>query len=492
MPPLGHFFMKPIRDTFTFDDMLLVPRKSGVFSRKDVDTHAQFSRNITLNIPIVSANMDTVTEARMARFMAEAGGIGIIHRFLPVDQQAEEVRKVKRAENVIIEDPYVIDPEEAVEDAERMMRERGISGLIVVDEKRRVVGIITRRDTLFTQDKHVSVARAMTKRVITAPWRISQKAARDILFVHRIEKLPLVDQKGKLQGLITLKDMLRQGVPSTASKDRRGRLLVGAAVGVKTETKDRSKALLDAGVDVLVVDIAHGHNTRALDTVRMLKRAFPGVEIVGGNVATSQGALDLIKAGADSVKVGVGPGAACITRIVTGVGVPQLSALLGTSSIARKYKVPVIADGGIRNSGDLAKALAAGGSTAMVGSLLAGTDESPGEYVLEDGAGFKLYRGMASRDAAEEKSRLDGSPPARLTDGQAGGGEEGTYRAPEGKSGKVSYRGRAQLIVDDLLSGLRSSMSYLGAKNLDEFQKNAEFVRISPASLRESHSHDMQ
>ncbi|OGF74555.1 IMP dehydrogenase [Candidatus Giovannonibacteria bacterium RIFCSPHIGHO2_02_FULL_46_20] len=470
--------MKLIRETFTFDDVLLVPRRSAVFSRKDVTVRAQFSRNITLTIPLVSANMDTVTEARMARFMAEAGGIGIIHRFLPIDQQAEEVRKVKRAENVVIEDPYVINPEQVIADAERIMRDRGVSGLPVVDEAKRVLGIVTRRDALFTQDKQTKIARAMTKRVITAPRRISQKAARDLLFAHRIEKLPLVDSKGRLCGLITLKDMLRQGASSTASKDRRGRFLVGAAVGVKAETKDRAKALVDAGADVLVVDIAHGHNTRAIETIKKLKRSFPGIEIVGGNVATPDGALDLINSGADSVKVGVGPGAACITRIVTGVGVPQLSALLDIFVVAQKHKIPVIADGGIRNSGDFAKALAAGGSTAMIGSLLAGTDEAPGEYILEDGAGYKLYRGMASRDAALSAAFIHA--------------EREIYRAPEGKSGKVSYRGRAQLIVDDLLSGLRSSMSYLGAKNISEFQKNAEFVRISPAALRESHSHDMK
>lgn len=471
--------MKSIRETFTFDDVLLVPRRSAVFSRSDVSTRVQFSRTIALNIPLVSANMDTVTESRMARFMAETGGIGIIHRFLPIDQQAEEVRKVKRAENIIIEDPYTIGPKQTIKDAERMMHKNGVSGLPVVDDKQRAIGIITRRDALFTQNKQTLVARAMTKRLITAPRRVAQKTARDILFSHRIEKLPLVDRMGKLRGLITLKDILRQSVPSTASKDRRGRLLVGAAIGVKSETKDRTKALLDAGVDVLVVDIAHGHNTRAIETIKKLKRAFHGIEIVGGNVATPQGAIDLMKAGADAVKIGVGPGAACTTRIVTGVGVPQLSALLDISAVAQKSNIPLIADGGIRNSGDLAKALAAGGSTAMIGSLFAGTDEAPGEYVIEDGAGYKLYRGMASRDAAEEKSRLDG------------GWSDGTYRTPEGKSGKVPYRGRAQLVVDDLLSGLRSSMSYLGATNLNEFQKNAEFIGISPAALRESHAHDI-
>ena len=466
--------MKSIRETFTFDDVLLVPRRSGVFSRGDVSTKAWFSRNITLNIPIVSANMDTVTEARMARFMAEAGGLGIIHRFLPIAEQVNEVRKVKRAENVIVEDPYYIEPNATVEDAERIMDGHGVSGLPVVEEKK-VIGIITRRDILFIENKKEKVAKVMTKKVITAPRRVSLKAAKDLLFKHRIEKLPLVDRRWQLKGLVVLKDILRSAAPSFASKDKRGRFMVGAAVGVKEETKARAKELLDAGADVLVVDIAHGHNARALDTIKMLKRKFSGAEIVGGNVATASGALDLIKAGADAVNVGIGPGAACTTRIVTGVGVPQLSALLDIAAISQKHRVPLIADGGIRVSGDLAKALAAGGSTAMIGSLLAGCDEAPGEYILEDGVGYKFYRGMASRDASDDKIKI-------------GGEGNSNYRSPEGKSGKVQYRGKTKLVIDDLLAGLRSSMSYLGAKNLNEFQKNAEFVRITSAALHESQS----
>ena len=467
-----------IKETYTFDDVLLLPRRSKIFSRKDVSLVTQFSRNISLNIPIVSANMDTVTESRMARFMAEAGGLGIIHRFLTIDRQCEEVRKVKRAENVVIEDPYTISKEKSVEDAAKFMNEYGISGLPVLDEKEKVIGIITKKDILFTDSRDKKVWEVMTKKVIFASPKISQERAKKILFEHRIEKLPLISSGGFLKGLITLKDILRKSSSNTTSHDKRGRLLVGAAIGVKEDTIDRTRALLEEGVDVLVLDIAHGHNERALNTIKLLKKKFPGAEIVGGNVATPLGTLDLIKAGADAVKVGIGPGAACITRIVTGVGVPQLTAVLETSKISKKYNVPIIADGGIRNSGDLSKALAAGAHTAMIGSLFAGCEESPGEYILEDGASFKLYRGMASRDASKEKIRLDGI-------------QDDLSRAPEGKSGKVPFKGKAKSVVDDLIGGLRSSMSYLGAKNLEEFRKNAEFIRIGQAGLRESHSHDM-
>jgi len=462
-----------MREGYTFDDVLLEPQRSGVFSRKDVNTRAKFSKNITLNTPIVSANMDTVTEHRMARFMAEGGGIGIIHRFLSIERQANEVRRVKRAENVVIEDPYTINAESDVSGAERVMSEKGVSGLPVLNSSGKVVGIITRRDILFTEEKNKKVSDAMTKKVITGNPKIVLSAAKKILFAHRIEKLPLVDRVGKLRGLITLKDILKQGNGKLASKDKKGRFLVGAALGVKSDTLERAKALLDAGADALVLDIAHGHNERALETVRLLKKKFKGAEIIGGNVATSKGTIDLIKAGADAVKVGIGPGAACTTRIVTGVGVPQLTAILECAKAAAKYKVPIIADGGIRNSGDFSKAFAAGASAVMIGSLLAGTDESPGEYIFEEGVGYKLYRGMASREAAPNAG-------------------DDMYRAPEGKSGKVPYRGRAKNVLDDLIAGLRSSMSYLGAKNLREFQKNAKFIKITSAALRESHPHGVK
>lgn len=464
-----------MREAYTFDDVLLEPQRSGVFSRRDVNTEARFSKHITLNLPIVSANMDTVTESRMARFMAEEGGIGIIHRFLPISRQAEEVRLVKRAESALIDDPYTIFPESEVSDAKKFMDQKHVSGLPVIDEKRKVVGIITRRDILFCENMNMKVKDAMTKKVITAERRVKIADAKKLLFKYRIEKLPLVDKSGKLKGLITLKDILRQDSGNRASKDKRGSFLVGAALGVKNDTLERAIALLDAGADALVVDIAHGHNERALQTVRLLKKKFPGAEIIGGNVATSKGTVDLIMAGADAVKIGIGPGAACTTRIVTGVGVPQLTAIMDCAEAATKYKIPIIADGGIKNSGDLSKAMAAGASTVMIGSLFAGTDESPGEYILEDGAGYKLYRGMASRDAADDKIKIDGTSAS-------------SYSAPEGKSGKVPYRGRAKNVLDDLIAGLRSSMSYLGAKNLHEFQKNAKFIRVTQSSLRESNT----
>ncbi|OGF62519.1 IMP dehydrogenase [Candidatus Giovannonibacteria bacterium RIFCSPLOWO2_01_FULL_44_40] len=461
-----------MREGYTFDDVLLEPQRSGVFSRKDVSTEAQFSRNIRLNLPVVSANMDTVTEAKMARFMAESGGIGIIHRFLNIERQADEVRRVKRAESAVIEDPYTIFVDTEFGEAKKLMEEKSVSGLPVLDRAGKLVGIITRRDILFSENGG-KVRDIMTKKVISAHPKIKLADAKKIMFQHRVEKLPLVDRTERLKGLITLKDILKQANGKLASKDKKGRLLVGAALGVKGDTFERAKALLNAGADVLVVDIAHGHNERALDTIKFLKKKFSGVEIVGGNVATPKGTIDLIKAGADAVKVGIGPGAACTTRIVTGVGVPQLTAILECAKAAAKYKVPIIADGGIRNSGDFSKALAAGASTVMIGSLFAGTDESPGEYVLEDGAGYKLYRGMASRDAAPNAG-------------------DGAYRAPEGKSGKVPYRGRAKNVLDDLIAGLRSSMSYLGAKSLRDFQKNAKFIKITSATLRESHIHDMK
>lgn len=464
-----------MKEAYTFDDVLLEPQRSLVFSRRDVNTETRFSKHITLNLPIVSANMDTVTESRMARFMAEMGGIGIIHRFLPISRQAEEVRLVKRAESALIDDPYTIFLESEVADAKKIMDQKHVSGLPVIDEKRKVVGIITRRDILFCENLNAKVKDAMTKKVITAERRVKIADAKKLLFKYRIEKLPLVDKSGKLKGLITLKDILRRDGSNRASKDKRGRFLVGAALGVKDDTLERARALLDAGADALVVDIAHGHNERAIQTVRFLKKKFSGVEIVGGNVATAKGTIDLIKVGADAVKVGIGPGAACTTRIVTGVGVPQLTAIIDCAEVALKYKIPIIADGGIKNSGDLSKALAAGASTVMIGSIFAGTDEAPGEYILEDGAGYKLYRGMASRDAADDKMKMDGIGAS-------------SYSAPEGKSGKVPYRGRAKNVLDDLAAGLRSSMSYLGAKNLSEFQKNAKFIRVTPSSLRESNT----
>ncbi|MEK7566728.1 MAG: IMP dehydrogenase [Patescibacteria group bacterium] len=469
-----------MKEGLTFDDVLLIPKKSRVFSRKDVSLKIQFSRNIELSTPIVSANMDTVTESRMARFLAEAGGIGIIHRFLSIEQEVEEVKKVKRAENIVIDDPYTIYPHQTIAEARKIMGGDSVSGLLVVDEKKRLLGIITLRDILFENDDAKNVSEVMTKKVITAPVNISSSKAKEILHKYRIEKLPLVSKNGVVKGLITSKDILKKSQNSITSKDKKGRLLVGAAIGVKDDALARTKSLLDAGADAIVIDIAHGHNIRAMETVKILKKKFRGIEIIAGNVATAEGTIDLIKAGADAVKVGIGPGAACTTRVVTGVGVPQLTAIMDSVRAASKFGVPIIADGGVKNSGDFSKALAAGASSVMIGSLFAGTDEAPGEYIIEDGVAYKLYRGMASRDAAQDKIKLDAS-----TGLSTGGGADGFSRSPEGKAGRVTYRGSAKNVIGDLIGGLRSSMSYLGAKNIKEFSQNAEFIKITPASFKE-------
>ncbi|MDA1334576.1 MAG: IMP dehydrogenase [bacterium] len=464
-----------IRDGLTFNDVLLVPKKSEVFSRKDIDTKAYLTRLVSIHVPIVSANMDSVTEFQMARAMAENGGIGIIHRFLSIEDQVEEVAKVKRAENTVIEDPYTVHPDYTLFDARRFMESKSISGAIVVDDKKKLVGIITSRDLLFEQDDRKLVKNVMTQKVITGEPRISLDKAIDLLHTHRIEKLPLVTKAGTLRGLITLKDVLKRIKYPHSSKDKKGRLMVGAAVGVKDDTLKRTDALLRAGVDIIVVDIAHGHNTRAITTTKQIKRKFgKKCQLIAGNVATPRAAEDLIKAGADGIKVGIGPGAACTTRIVTGVGVPQLTAIQDVISVTKKLKIPIIADGGIGNSGDFAKAIAAGAQTAMIGSLLAGCEESPGEYVMENGSAYKHYRGMASYEASSEKVRIDG------------GGKDGFWRAPEGRSGKVPYRGKTSGVLNDLMAGLRSSMSYLGAHNLSEFSKNAEFIKMSPSGMKES------
>lgn len=467
-----NLLMATLREGLTFDDVLLVPRKSRVFSRKDISLQTQFSRHIKLSMPLVSANMDTVTESQMARFMAEAGGIGIIHRFLPIEHQVEEVRRVKRAENVIIDDPYTIEPHHTLAYTRDYMAQLGISGLLVTDEKKRLVGIVTSRDLMLESDIKRKIRHIMTTSVISAHPTITLDNAKELLLKNRIEKLPLVSKNGVIKGLITLKDILKRAQNPAASKDKRGRLLVGAALGIKDDIFDRAKALLDTGVDVLVLDVAHGHTVRVIDAVKSLRGKFGNIEIVAGNVATADGVKDLVRAGVDGVKVGIGPGAACTTRIVAGVGVPQLTALLDAKRTSKKSGIPIIADGGIKNSGDFAKAIATGAETVMIGSLLAGTEEAPGEYMIEDGAAFKLYRGMASREASQDKIRIDNTA-------------DGFERAPEGRSGRVSYRGHAQKVISDLTSGLRSAMSYLGAENLRAFHNNADFIKISKAGYKE-------
>ncbi|MCS6768010.1 MAG: IMP dehydrogenase [Candidatus Nitrosocaldus sp.] len=474
-----------IREGLTFDDVLLVPKRSSVVSRSHVNLRTRLSRRISLNIPIVSANMDTVTEANMAIAMAREGGIGIIHRFMSVEQQVNEVRKVKRAENIIIEQPYTIRQEQSLADAIELMNEYGVSGLLVVDHDERLVGILTRRDIMFeSRTGEKRVYDAMTKNVISARHTITLDEAKEILHKYRIEKLPLVDEHNRVRGLITAKDILRREQYPLAAKDRKGRLLVGAAVGVKGDYMERTDKLLDAGADVIVVDIAHGHSENAIDAIKRIKKAYPDCELIAGNVATAQGAKDLIDVGVDAVKVGVGSGSICITRIVTGSGVPQLTAIMDCARLAREYDVPVIADGGIRNSGDITKALAAGAETVMVGSLLAGTDESPGVSITKNGKRYKIYRGMASFYASlGRKMREEGA--LNIED------DLNDY-VPEGVEALVEYKGSVVEIVRQLAGGLRSGFSYCGARSIEELHRNAEFIKMTMAGYIESMPHDVK
>ena len=397
------------KEGLTFDDVLLVPKYSDITSRSQTDLTTKLSRNITLNIPFVSANMDTVTESSMAVAMARAGGIGIIHRFLTIEEQANEVLKVKRSGSVMIENPYTISSDKSIQDALDYAEDKEISGLLVTDSNSKLVGIVTERDLLFA-GSNGTIADVMTKDVVTAKPGVSLDEAKDILHKHRVEKLPIVDDSGVVQGLITSKDITNNTDYPNASKDKKGRPLVGAAVGVKGDFLERSESLLNAGADVLVVDIAHGHSENAISTVRNIKKAFPDCELIAGNIATAQGAEDLIKAGVDAVKVGVGSGSICITRVITGSGVPQLTAVMDCAKIGNDYGIPIISDGGTRTSGDATKALAAGASSVMVGSMLGGTDESPGTVLTKNGKRFKVYRGMASLAASiGRKSKETGS-----------------------------------------------------------------------------------
>ena len=473
----------PIRDALTFDDVLLVPKRSPVRSRRDVDLSTNLSKNIKLNIPIVSANMDTVTESAMAISMAHNGGIGIIHRFMPIERQVEEVQKVKRAESVIIEHPYTTGPNATMADAKRMMQEKGVNGLLVVDTKGKLLGILTARDLLFENNESRRVSELMTpmEKLHTAQAGASIDDARQLLRKYKIEKVPLVDDEGYLRGLITSKDMVTLAERPQACKDSKGQLIVGAAVGIREGYLDRARALVDAGVDVIVVDVAHGHSEWVLEVVRKLKKELGGVDVIAGNVATPEGTKDLIVAGADAVKVGIGSGSICITRIVTGAGVPQLTAIMECAEAARALNVPIIADGGIRNSGDITKALAAGASSVMIGRMLAGTDESPGVTVMRNGRKYKLHRGMASVGASMKRGAPESEDDSALLD----------YVA-EGIEAFVPYRGDSHEIITQLVGGVRSGLSYCGARTLAELRQNASFVRLSPAALKESYPHDVE
>jgi IMP dehydrogenase len=470
------------KEGLTFDDVLLVPKYSDITSRSQTNLSTKLSRNISINIPFVSANMDTVTESAMATTMARAGGIGIIHRFLTIKEQANEVLKVKRSGSVMIENPYSINSEKSIQDAHDYAEEKEISGLLVTDVNSKLVGIVTERDLLFA-NSNGTIRDIMTKDVVTAKPGVTLDEAKEILHKHRVEKLPIVDDSGIVKGLITSKDITNNTDFPNASKDKKGRPLVGAAVGVKGDFLERSESLLDAGADVLVVDIAHGHSENAMNTVRNIKKAFPDCELIAGNIATAQGAEDLIKAGVDAVKVGVGSGSICITRVITGSGVPQLTAVMDCAKIGNDHGVPIISDGGTRTSGDATKALASGASSVMVGSMLGGTDESPGTVLTKNGKRFKVYRGMASLAASiGRKSKETGS--LSFDD------DLNDYVA-EGVEAMVPYKGTVVDILKQLSGGVRSGLSYCGAHTISQMQENAEFIKMSRAGFAESQPHDV-
>lgn len=468
------------KEGLTFDDVLLIPNKTDVLPR-DVDVSTRLTDKIKLNIPLISAGMDTVTEAPMAIALARQGGIGIIHKNMKIEEQAEEVDRVKRSESGVITNPFYLHPDHKVYDAEELMAKYRISGVPIVDEKRKLVGIITNRDLRFVHDYSTPISEVMTKEnLVTAPVGTTLKEAEGILQKYKIEKLPLVDENGVLKGLITIKDIEKATLFPHAAKDDQGRLLAGAAVGVSQDTFKRAAALVEAEVDVLVVDTAHGHSRGVLETVAKLRKMFPDLVIVAGNVATAEGTRDLIEAGASIVKVGIGPGSICTTRIVAGIGVPQITAIYDCATAAREYGVPIIADGGIRYSGDIVKAIAAGAHAVMLGSLFAGCEESPGESEIYQGRRFKVYRGMGSLGAmqAGSKDRYFQENERKLV--------------PEGIEGRVPYKGPVADTVYQLIGGLRAGMGYCGVKNLDELRENTRFIRITNASLRESHPHDIQ
>jgi IMP dehydrogenase len=472
---------KIILEGLTFDDVLVIPRHSQVLPR-DVDTSTQFTKNLRLNIPIVAAAMDTVTESRLAIAMAREGGIGIIHKNLTIAQQAAEVKKVKRSESGMILDPVTLQPDATLAEAVQLMKEHKIGGIPVVSGQNQLMGIITNRDLRFEKDLTRKVSQVMTSQnLITAPHGTDLKGAQDILEKHKIEKLPIVDDQQILHGLITFKDIQKVKNYPKAVKDAHGRLLVGAAVGVTPDTMDRVDALVKAGVDVVAIDTAHGHSQGVINQVREVKNKYPDLQIIAGNIATGEAAKALADAGADAVKVGVGPGSICTTRIIAGIGMPQLTAVMEAANALQGTGVPVIADGGIRYSGDIVKALVAGANTIMAGGLFAGTEESPGETSFFDGRKVKSYRGMGSIEAMK-----DGSKDRYFQDAE----DEVAKLVPEGIVGTVAYKGHLSEVIYQLVGGIRAGMGYCGAPNMTELQKSG-FVRITNAGMRESHPHDI-
>lgn len=468
------------KEGLTFDDVLLVPRKSSILPR-DVDVSTVLSPTVKLNIPLISAGMDTVTESALAIAIAREGGVGIIHKNMSIAQQAEEVDRVKRSESGVITNPFSLTPEHHVYDAEELMGKYRISGVPIVDKEGKLVGILTNRDLRFVHDYSILIKEVMThENLVTAPVGTTLQQAEGILQQHKIEKLPLVDETNTLKGLITIKDIEKAIQFPNAAKDSHGRLLVGAAVGVSKDTFERAEALVQASIDVLVVDSAHGHHIDIVSMVRKLREKYPDLTIVAGNVATGEATRDLIEAGASVIKVGIGPGSICTTRIIAGIGVPQITAIYDCATVAREYNVPIIADGGIKYSGEVTKAIAAGASCVMLGSLFAGTEESPGESEIYQGRRYKSYRGMGSIGAMKEgsKDRYFQEDESKLV--------------PEGIEGRVAYKGPLKDTIHQLLGGLRSGMGYCGTATIEELKNDTQFVRITGAGLRESHPHDVQ
>ncbi len=470
-----------IGEGITFDDVLLVPQYSEVVPNQ-VDLSTWLTKSIKLNIPFLSAGMDTVTEHQMAIAMARCGGIGIVHKNMTIEQQAEEVDMVKRSENGVITDPFFLSPEHTLKDANDLMAKFRISGVPITNGKK-LVGIITNRDLVFEEDFSKAISECMTsENLVTAKEGTTLEEAKEILAHAKVEKLPIVDDEGNLKGLITIKDIEKQMKYPNAAKDAQGRLLCGAALGITANVVDRAAELVKAHVDVVVLDSAHGHSANVLKCVSMLKEKFPDLQIIAGNVATGEATEALIKAGADCVKIGIGPGSICTTRVVAGIGVPQVSAVMNAFEVSDKYGVPIIADGGIQYSGDVVKALAAGGSTVMMGSVFAGCDEAPGEFELYQGRKYKVYRGMGSMGAMKQKN---GSSDRYF---QAGAKK----LVPEGVEGRVAYKGKVEDTIFQFVGGLRAGMGYCGAGNIRDLQKNSQFVKISAAALKESHPHDIQ
>ncbi len=470
-----------VRECLTFDDVSLIPAYSAILP-KDVDVSTQLTKTIRLNVPLLSAAMDTVTESRTAISMAQEGGIGIIHRNMSLSDQVLEVDKVKKSESGMILNPITVRPDQKIFEALEIMKKYRISGVPVTKDGK-LVGILTNRDLRFEKKLDENISTVMTKdHLITVPVGTTLEESKEILHKNRIEKLLVVDDHNNLKGLITIKDIEKMRKYPNSCKDSLGRLRVGAAIGPGKDREARAEALIEAGVDILVIDTAHGHSKDVLNAVREMKRTFPACQIIGGNVATKEAVVDLIKAGADAVKVGVGPGSICTTRVIAGVGIPQLSAIMETIGISQKYDVPIIADGGIKFSGDITKAVAAGAHSVMIGNLFAGTDESPGDMVLYQGRSYKVYRGMGSLEAMKEGSR------DRYFQGEV---ENEAKLVPEGIEGRVPYRGALSYCIQQLIGGLKAGMGYLGAKNLQELREKARFVRITLSGLKESHVHDV-